>query len=534
MEFSLQNGWYGKENDGLRDFYWSKSTSNIVISTEVVYKYINLYIGSPRSNKVEVTNGDQLITEIYIKPGWHTYQIPFSTQLTFKSAGLELSTDTRDLAFMFSELTCTNSFIFDKDYCVIDNIKSNWIDIVYVLHSNGNDTIEIVTNVRTHSVPIFSGGHRSISLKIENEEIVDNKFKFYIKKNSDSNIEIVSIVNRDNFYDFLGLSTHADETSIINKNKTKEIVKNERLRIQWFVTWKCNMSCEYCWQESAGSVYRTIGGKTIKTAEDWAAAINRLNPCRLYLTGGEPSLYKDLPRMFSYLNPDIKLDMTSNFGKTFDLNNWSQLNPSQWNFIFFSLHPTQWANVDDFFNKLEKFFETFDSTKVGIEMVLHPKNIDLVNPDRIIEFSKKHKMVLPHLDQFVDSNVSNLKRECNSQSSKITFKPNFSNKYALVNKTSEPARQPIYCPAGWKKINIDFEGNVFTCMSAIDRSKLFHSTSLPHYSTIGNIFDENFEIKQEPVICWESYRCSACDYQDVQHAWTKFKNNFDYQLPIPE
>jgi radical SAM protein with 4Fe4S-binding SPASM domain len=95
-------------------------------------------------------------------------------------------------------------------------------------------------------------------------------------------------------------------------------------------------------------------------------------------------------------------------------------------------------------------------------------------------------------------------------------------------------RTPIYCPAGWKKINIDFEGNIFTCMSAVDRSKLFHSTAMPHYSPIANIFDDNFELQKEPILCWESFRCSACDYQMIKHSWTPFKNEFNYQLPIPE
>ena len=43
----------------------------------------------------------------------------------------------------------------------------------------------------------------------------------------------------------------------------------------------------------------------------------------------------------------------------------------------------------------------------------------------------------------------------------------------------------------------DFEGNIFTCMSAIDRSKLFHQSAMPHYTPIANIFDKDFELKKE-------------------------------------
>ena len=112
--------------------------------------------------------------------------------------------------------------------------------------------------------------------------------------------------------------------------------------------------------------------------------------------------------------------------------------------------------------------------------------------------------------------------------------PNYSTDYKFAEKTNDKSRQPIFCPAGWKKINVDFEGNIFTCMSAIDRSKLFHQSAMPHYTPIANIFDKDFELKKEPVICWESFRCSACDYQMLQHAWRPFKNNFNFQLPIVE
>jgi MoaA/NifB/PqqE/SkfB family radical SAM enzyme len=171
---------------------------------------------------------------------------------------------------------------------------------------------------------------------------------------------------------------------------------------------------------------------------------------------------------------------------------------------------------------------------VGIEMVLHPDNTKLVDPNKIIEFSKKHNLAIPHLDEFVDSNIKNINFSKDMNSLTDNLYPNYSTDYKFAEKTNNKSRQPIFCPAGWKKINVDFEGNIFTCMSAIDRSKLFHQSAMPHYTPIANIFDKDFELKKEPVICWESFRCSACDYQMLQHAWRPFKNNFNFQLPIVE
>jgi molybdenum cofactor biosynthesis enzyme MoaA len=419
-------------------------------------------------------------------------------------------------------------------YNVISDIKSEWFDLVYILHSDKRSSLEIVTNTKSTIYPIFTGGQRSISFKIQKEDVVDGLFKFKIKKQSDINLEIKSIINRSDYYDFLGLKQTMDYSSYEYLEQTKKSIQSNRLTIQWFVTWKCNMACNYCWQESASDIYRKLGTSTTRSAFDWANVFNKLNPERLYLTGGEPTLYKDLPELIGYLNDDIIIDMTSNFGKTFDLKKWKNMDSSKWNVIFFSLHPTQWDNPDDFFTKLESFFETFDSRKVGIEMVLHKDNVNLVNPNKIIEFSQKYNMAPPHLDNFVDSNIKNINFNQTQANIDDELFPNYSDNYKFIEKTDNSGRKPIFCPAGWKKINVDFEGNIFTCMSAIDRSKIFHQSAMPHYTPIANIFDSNFELKKEPVICWESFRCSACDYQMLQHAWRPFKDKFEYQLPIPE
>jgi molybdenum cofactor biosynthesis enzyme MoaA len=419
-------------------------------------------------------------------------------------------------------------------YNVFFDIKSEWFDIVYILHHDKRSVLEIITNSKSTTYPLFTGGQRSISFKISKDDIVDGKFKFKLKKPANINLDIKSIINRENFNDFLGLTKYMDDSSYEFLEQTKKTIESTRLTIQWFVTWKCNMACNYCWQESASSIYRTLGNKTVKTAYDWANAFNKLNPGRLYLTGGEPTLYKDLPELVGYLNDDITIDMTSNFGKTFDVNKWKYMDVSKWNVIFFSLHPTQWENPNDFFTKLEKFIEYFDARKVGIEMVLHEDNVKLVDPNKIIEFSKKHNLVDPHLDNFVDSNIKNLNFNQTSLAIDEEIYPNYSDYYRLIEQTENNGRKPIFCPASWKKVNVDFEGNVFTCMSAIDRSKIFHESAMPHYTPIANIFDSNFELKKNPVICWESFRCSACDYQMLQHAWRPIKNNFNYQLPIPE
>lgn len=534
MIFTYTSGWHKKENDGLRDFIWSSPSSSLNVESDTHSNSLEFVIGSPFKNELKIIYPDNKVFLINIKSGWHTYTIPFSSEIKFNCNPLNIKNENRDLAFMLS-LSDNNKYNNNVDWITLSNLKSQWLDIVYYLHNDKNSSIDIITKSGTETYPIYTGGQRSISYRIKNEDFENNIFKFKLKKEP-VNLDIKSIINRKNFYDFLGLSSVADKSSEENLNKTKEIISKEKLSIQWFVTWKCNMSCEYCWQESAGSVYRNLGGKTIKTPSDWAKSLNKLGANRIYFTGGEPTLYKDLPILLNLLNDDITFDMTSNFGKTFNIEDWKDVNPDKWNFMFFSLHPTQWENPNHFFDKLENFIKHFPPSKIGIEMVLHPENVKLVSPEKILEFSKKHKILDPHLDQYHNSNFKNINRKYNFEFSKNNFTPTYSDKYGFYEKTNvnEFRRQPIYCPAGWKKINIDFEGNVFTCMSAIDRSKIFGESSMPHYRPIGNIFDEDFKLNTRPILCWESFRCSACDFQVLQHSWTPFKNEFNYKLPIPE
>ena len=142
-----------------------------------------------------------------------------------------------------------NENVDGDSYNVIYDIKSEWFDIVYVLHSDKRSSLEITTKTKSLTFPMFTGGQRSISFKVNKEDIVDYVFKFKIKKADNVVVDIKSIINRENFHDFLGLKKHMDNSSIEYFEQTKKTIESNRLTIQWFVTWKCNMACNYCWQE---------------------------------------------------------------------------------------------------------------------------------------------------------------------------------------------------------------------------------------------------------------------------------------------
>lgn len=558
-DYYFFNGWDNVEVDDVgRKYRWSSKNSTLLFENNN-NKNIFLSIGtdSPKPKHIRiyyptVENYDIIVFDLYINQGWHYYKIPvnlhdliveqdrgvvenkFFDKIRFECIDYieEDRENITELAFQVSDF-----ILSDEDninYYSSEELKSKYIDIVYILHQENRSNLTIKTKNRKEKVEIYPGGERSVSYEIHDEDF-ENNFSFQLL--SKGNVEIKSIINRENYYDFLGIEQLKDKESINNLQKSTEIAQTIPLAIQWFVTWKCNMKCGYCWQESAKSIYRKLKSRFDIPVEKWAERINQIKPRKIYFTGGEPTLFKELPKLVSMINSQTRFDITSNFGKTFIIDEWKDVDFSRWDYIAFSLHPTQWDSVDDYFNKLEQFFElkNVDKTRVGCELVLHPDNLKLVDPQRLIDFSNKHGMLAPHLDKFNDSAIDSI--NFNSNESQIDKELNIKNvpeNYNLSIKTDITKRKPVYCAAGMRRINIDSDGNVFTCMSAIDRSKLFDYSAMPHYQPISNIFDDDFKLNERPILCWESFRCSACDYDTLDVAWTPFKDNFEYQLPTVE
>jgi len=545
-------GWGEVEVDNTgRNYRWA--SKNCILNVKNTNnRNIYILIGSEKEKNVSVYYTDvpefNIIVHYFsIRPGWHYYKIPaclhevlknndpdniFFNVIRFQCTDYicEKRETIHELAFQVSEVVLEKDFEYNK--YKPGKLKSKYIDIIYVLHQRYTSTITIKTKNRIEKLEIFPGGERSISYEIHEDDYSDDfEMSLYCR----DYIELKSIINRENYYDFLGLEQLQDEESQTNLNHSILTAMTIPISIQWFVTWKCNMKCGYCWQESAKTIYRKLKTRFDIPIEKWAERINEIAPRKIYFTGGEPSLFKGLPKLVNLINEYTRFDLTSNFGRTFILDEWKDVDFSRWDYIAFSIHPTQWNSPDLFFQKLEDFFKlkNVDKSKIGIEMVLHPDNIKLVDPQAIIDFSHKHNLIAPHLDPFVDSNVPKFTPSVIRDENELTF-TDVSDKFISTDTQTEKGRTPLYCAAGMRRINIDSDGNVFTCMSAIDRSKLFDYSAMPHYQPISNIFDDDFKLNDRPILCWESYRCSACDYDTLDVTWFPFKKNFNKKLPLVE
>lgn len=539
MKLTYENGWYSLENDEIRNFRWSSTISDLIV--ENTTGFLKFFIGSPENKILKIISletNDEIILKV--RNGWHYYDV------TLKGNTLKLITDkfkceadSRDLGIMLSDVEAIEAspdyLKIENGWYLIENLKSKWIDIVYNLTGTTSAKIQFKTKFNVYDFIGTPNGNQSISFEVKDDDLIDDKLYFKLLSASDSYIKFISVINRNDYYDYFGLkqSKWYDDESKLKEQVANSKMENFPLFIQWFVTWKCNFSCEYCWQEVNSNVYRKIGKNNI-SAKEWANKFNQLNPKYIYFTGGEPTLYSEFCEMVSLINPNISLFITSNFGKTFNINKWIEYVPkNKFDSVFFSLHPTQ-VNPKDFFEKLNKYIEYYGVERLGLELVLHPENIKIlqdnnITVDNIIDYCNKMKIRL-NLDKYYPPHKNKFK--LNSTSSNFE-EHNYIINNIYINNNLNNGHSPVYCAAGWKKINIDSDGNAFSCMSAIDRSKLFGEHSMPHYHIIGNIFNSDFKLRNKSTICWEHFRCSACDSDTLNIGWENFNVNLK-NLPMPK
>ena len=364
---------------------------------------------------------------------------------------------------------------------------------------------------------------------------------------ADVPIEIEATTVRADYYDYFGLRSRSADpqrwaAAAARSRQAAAVIPRS---VQWFITWKCNFACAYCWQEVSSELYRAGRANRIPP-ERWAASIQRLEPRELYLTGGEPTLYRQLPEFIGLLSPDIELEMTSNLGPSFSVDRFLEhVAPERFRELVLSLHPTQ-IDPADFFAKLDRLHAA-GYRNLAVEMVMYPQNLpaaqDVFDRCRDLGISLCFDPYVPAAHDPVgrdaeadgrDAPLGRSGRRLHPRAGRACANAELRSAAILGRSRRSGGGGPraIFCPAGSRRINVDELGDAYCCMSAVDRSKLFDRLALPHYAPIGNIFAPDFQMLEEPILCWESFRCSSCDLYSLDSAWTAAPGAAT--LPLPE
>jgi MoaA/NifB/PqqE/SkfB family radical SAM enzyme len=442
--------------------------------------------------------------------------------------------------------------------------RNVYVDILYDGGSTQKGRIEISCGGFHHQDRLLSGGRRCLSLKIPHSELYGSRrLTFW----SQAAFEVERVVVRDDYYDFLGLRStlQADSQAVGNEQKASQRGLLLDFVANFYVEWRCDYSCSYCWQEVHSSHFRGEASNR-RGPHIWADAFNRLRPREIHFSGGEPFLYTDLPELVSLIDPGIALSIHTNFGPAFNLKEWrAHVAPDRFVLISFSYHPTQRGTIRCF-SKLDQFrgagFKNFQ-----LQMVLHPSNLrhagEILDRCRVLRIPVRFDPYIPAeaasggrtegliaemkrwielaQDLSAELGIRNFDR-INYEMEQYWELPSKDDMdHAVSHSGQRPdakprnswGRLPIFCNAGKRQIVIDPKGDAYVCVSALVRAKLFGPCSLPHYAPIGNILDEEFRPLEKPLICWESFRCTGDQFQHLSPAWTLVSESLG-PLPLPE
>ncbi|MFH1783009.1 MAG: radical SAM protein [Candidatus Omnitrophota bacterium] len=431
-----------------------------------------------------------------------------------------------------------------------------YVNITYEAQLGKDESISFEAGNYSYNTRVLYGGIRLFCLKIP---VLELKKENGLSFKTNAKLAVKEISYSYDYYDYLNIrSKYTDDPEVkFREKETLDLSKDIGFMIQWFVTWRCNFRCSYCWQINRYDIYRKDASNKIEiSSEKWAQKFNELKPKSIYFTGGEPFLHKDFLTIIDMLDKKIDLVMTSNFSDIIDINRFIKtVRPNRFKDLMFSLHPTQY-NAEKFFEKVALLVKN-KFKNLGVEMVLAPENLSYA--ELVLDRCKKLNIRVifdncvmegenPGLTDPVYLNTVDSFMRRAAEYNEALWRSNLycvmATKYykfkSLFKKTRNNggnffSKAPLFCTAGLNRIVLDNKGDAYTCMSAIDRSKLFTQDSLPHYRPIGNIFSEDFSLLKKPIICWESFRCSACDSQYLYNAWNEIKmDKIKEVLPLPE
>ncbi|RKJ52569.1 radical SAM protein [bacterium 1XD42-1] len=183
---------------------------------------------------------------------------------------------------------------------------------------------------------------------------------------------------------------------------------NDKLRLK--VTDRCNMCCSFCHAEGA----RGVKDIAIDNTNCYIFKELRQTFSRVHITGGEPTLYKDLGKLIDILSSyGYKISITTN--GYFDLSSVADT-LSNINSINFSLHSlnkdflcNMVSNVGDYKkNIINNILYFLSKTKVSINTVATTNPYQDI--DEVIDFSISNNITLNILQELSNNILSTIRK----------------------------------------------------------------------------------------------------------------------------
>lgn len=251
--------------------------------------------------------------------------------------------------------------------------------------------------------------------------------------------------------------------------------------IACFLTFKCNLSCDYCinWFESnPKTTDQFISGEKLVNA------LNRIEcapDIPITLQGGEPSLHPDFLYIINTIKPELNIDILTNL--QFDIKTFiREVKPARltrnapYANIRASYHPEQ-TDPDTFIEKIRRLLDAGFS--IGGYGVLHPRF-----KEHILETQRKCSLL----------GIDFRTKEFLGIHKNILY-----GKYRYPDAVHQPIQQSCRCRTS--ELIIGPKGDIFQC----------HHDLYNQFPPLGNILDPDFEINDTFRDCSSYGQCNPCD-----------------------
>jgi MoaA/NifB/PqqE/SkfB family radical SAM enzyme len=272
-----------------------------------------------------------------------------------------------------------------------------------------------------------------------------------------------------------------------------------RLHILLYPTSRCNYKCSYCPVVTKFDYSTVWGYDSELSGSQWVSALAKLPPAAIYVAGGEPFLYRDLPEIVNELpkqhsllgivtNLSVGAHVYRRIKRRIHLNA--------------SFH-REFVSQEDFVDKIRQLKDAFH---ICVNVVATPENLPALE---LIQNSFKSSEIELHVDPYVMPGFSYTPEQRKMLNGHI-----HADRDANVERRFEDF-SPKRCSAGRNYINVAADGSVYTCAGMVTyaHSPLYADiTAGRDFSgfKLGNLLSPDFRLNQSDVVC--AMPCvHACD-----------------------
>lgn len=264
-------------------------------------------------------------------------------------------------------------------------------------------------------------------------------------------------------------------------------------------TWRCNYRCSYCPIVTNFAYTSVVPKSDERSGEDWIQALENLPPAAIYIAGGEPFVYADLPFLINNLPERHSLiGIVSNFSSPASvyrkIHKRIHLNAS-----FHREH----TNSDEFLAKIKELAPHFH---IQVNIVATPENLPLLG--QISDELARSEVAL-HVDPYVDVHFQYSTDQLKALQPYLAHDRNPETQLNFDDFSQKR------CSAGRNYVSFSPDGSAYTCYAGMNfihstlYSEIAKGKDLSQYR-MRNIFDPGFKMNATDSVC--SMPCNlACD-----------------------